>query len=468
MGLDTAKFLLFLSCVAVLQAWLPARGRVLLLLCASLVFYALSSVGYLVLLLALCGLNYGALIGLAKASEPRRRTWIFTIAILANVAVLVLFKYAREALGTGLGRLGWTGPGGEALSVAVPLGLSYISFQMMACVTDAYRQTWQVEGGYGQFAVFGMFFPQITSGPIARAGNLLPQLGIGGRPTAEDRLVGMRMIAYGLFKKFVVANRLSEYVAAIFKEPPTTNSAPVVLAACFNALQLYADFSGYVDIAIGSARFLGIRLDPNFDRPYVSTSVTEFWRRWHMTLSFWLRDYLYMPLVIRIRALGRLGIVLALVFTFAICGLWHGATWPFVLFGVAQGVAMTAEMLTKQWRGKRLKRVPKALIITAGSLYTLGFFVLSQVMFRSVDLAQAGSVYRGLIHLRLSGGINELLGARPYIFAFDFAAVAVWIVMSQLYRRTTNRTAPWFVGLCALLILFLGRLGTARFIYAAF
>jgi D-alanyl-lipoteichoic acid acyltransferase DltB (MBOAT superfamily) len=468
MGLDTAKFLLFLACVAVLQAWLPARGRVFLLLSASLAFYALSSIGYLVLLLALCALNYCALTGLSRTSEPRRRSWIFAAAILANLAMLVLFKYARDALGTGLGRLGWTGPGGEALSVAVPLGLSYISFQMMACVTDAYRQTWQLEGGYGQFAVFGMFFPQITSGPIPRAGSLLPQLSIGGSPTTEDRLVGMRMIAYGLFKKLVVANRLKEYVNPFFAGAPTGNSAATLLGCCFNALQLYADFSGYVDIAIGSARFLGIRLDPNFDRPYVSTSVTEFWRRWHMTLSLWLRDYFYMPLVIRIRALGKTGIALALIFTFAICGLWHGATWPFVLFGVAQGVAMTAEMLTKQWRGKRLKRMPKGLIIAAGSLYTLGFFVLSQVMFRSPNLNQARIIYGRLFQLNVSGGLGAYIGISHYPFAMGCAAIAAWMTVAWCSRRATERTTPWFVVLCACWILLLGALASGRFIYAAF
>ncbi len=468
MGLDTAKFLLFLACVAMLQAWLPARGRVALLLCASLIFYTLWSVGYLALLLALCGLNYLAVTGLRRSPDSRRRTWIFAGAVLANLAVLALFKYAREPLGKELGRLGWGAPGGELIKIAVPLGLSYITFQMLACVSDAYRQTWEIKGGFGRFALFGMFFSQITSGPIPRAGSLLPQLAGGGCPTAEDRLAGTRMIAYGFFKKFVVANRLSEYVAAIFKEPPTGNSMPVVIGCCFNALQLYADFSGYVDIAIGSARFLGIRLDPNFDRPYVSTSVTEFWRRWHMTLSFWLRDYLYMPLVIRIRSLGRAGIALALIFTFAICGLWHGATWPFVLFGVAQGVAMTAELLTKTWRNKRWKRAPKRLIIWTGSIYTLGFFVLSQVIFRSVDLAQAGAVYRGLFHPRLSGGLSAFLGSGPYVFAFDCAAVAAWLGVAYLYRRTSDRTTPWFVGLCATLILFLGCLGSARFIYAAF
>ncbi len=469
MGLDTFIFLLFLGGVAVIQSCLPSgRGRVGLLLCASLAFYALSSVSYLLLLLVLCGINYGSLLKLKATSDERVRTWVFAGTVMANLAVLVAFKYAAGPLGQLSAHLGWPGLGGGAMRIAVPLGLSYVTFQMLACVTDAYRRSWQPNEGFARFTLFGFFFPQISSGPIPRAGGLLPQLDMGGRPTAEDRLAGLRMIAYGFFKKFVVASRLSEYVDTIFTNPPAGNSMPVVMAACFNALQLYADFSGYVDIAIGSARFLGIRLDPNFDRPYASTSVTEFWRRWHMTLSFWLRDYLYMPLVIRLRTLGKLGIALALIGTFAICGIWHGATWPFLLFGVAQGVALTGEFLTKSWRTKKLKRAPRQLIAWAGSFYTLGFFVLGQVMFRSTNVSQAGTVYNRLLHVRLSGGLGDFLGTRPYLFAFNCLAIATWIIIAYLYRRTSDRSTPWFVGLCASLILFLGCLGSAHFIYAAF
>jgi alginate O-acetyltransferase complex protein AlgI len=468
MGLDTSIFLLFLGCVAVIQAMLPERGRVLALLCASLIFYACSSVSYLVLLLILCGINYWSVSRLKRNTDGRRRTWVFAGTVVVNLGVLIAFKYAPGLLGEVSARLGWMAQGGGATRFAVPLGLSYFTFQMLACVTDAYRRTWEINDGFARFTLFGFFFPQITSGPIPRAAGLMPQLAGGGCPTAEDRLAGLRWIAYGFFKKYVVASRLSEYVTTVFKDPPAGNSIPVLMACCFNALQLYADFSGYVDIAIGSARFLGIRLDPNFDRPFASTSVTELWRRWHMTLSFWLRDYLYMPLVIRIRSFGKAGIALALIGTFAICGIWHGATWPFLLFGIAQGVAMTAEFLTKSWRTKQLKRAPKRLIAWAGSFYTVSFFVLSQVLFRSVNLTQALGVYSRLLHPRLSGGPGEFLGTGPYQFALNSAAVAAWIGVAYIYSRTTDRSTPWFLALCATLILFLGRLGSAHFIYAAF
>lgn len=468
MGLDTSIFLLFLGGVTLLQAWLPERGRVAMLLCASLVFYAFSSIGYLVLLVGMITINYWALVVLKQTPGERKRTMVFTGAIVANVGLLVAFKFASGPLAQLWNRFGWPHEGGGLMSIAAPLGLSYVMFQMVACVTDAYRQVWQVEGGFVRFALFGLFFPQISSGPIPRANGLAPQLANGGSPTSEDRLAGLRMMAYGFFKKFVVANCLSEYVTMVFKDPPISNTAPVWVACCLNALQLYADFSGYVDIAIGSARVLGFRLDPNFDRPLTSISLTEFWRRWHMTLSFWLRDYLYMPLVLRIRSLGKAGIALAMVVTFAICGIWHAAKWTFLVFGLAQGVVLAAEILTKPWRTKRLKRMPKPLVTVAGSLYTLGFFVLTQALFRSTDLSQAGQIYSRLFHVRLSGGLNDFLGTGPFVFALTGLAVVVWAGVSAIHRRTTDRLTPWFVLLCAVLILFMGRLGSAHFIYAAF
>lgn len=470
MGLDSAIFLLFLAIVALAQAGLPGRGRVIVLLAASLCFYAASSVNYLILLLVLCSLNYWAVLGLGRLSVPRFRTWFFGGAVTVNILVLIAFKYAGALIGQLLAHCGWHGPGNASLHPATPLGLSYFTFQMLACVTDAYRGTWKLESGFFRFILFGFFFPQISSGPIPRAERLWPQLSSGGLPTHEDRLAGLRMITYGFFKKYVVANRLTSYVNPVFDLPTGVGTLPVLLACIFNALQLYADFSGYVDIAIGSARFLGIRLDPNFDRPFISTSITELWRRWHMSLSFWLRDYLYMPLLIRIRNLGLVGVVLALVITFAICGLWHAATWTYLLFGVSQGVAMSVEFLTKSWRNKRLKKFPKPLVGVAGRLYTLGFFVLAEVMFRSANVSQAADIYRHLLQLKLSGMFDYATAPeiKPYYLLLDCAAIGIWYALAAWRRRTSDRTTPWFVLVCGLLILFLGRLSTAQFIYAAF
>ena len=468
MGLDSAVYLLFLGCVAGIHAMLAERWRVLALLGASLVFYAASSPNYLALMLCLSGLNYAVVLGLSRISDQRRRTLVFAGIVAINLMALILFKYLVGSLTEILVRFGWHAQVAGPWHLVTPLGLSYFTFQMLACVTDVYRQTWKPTEGFAQFLLFALFFPQISSGPIPRADRLLPQLAGGGCPTAEDRLAGLRLIFYGLFKKYVVANRLNEYVSEVFATPPELGSLPMLLAVIFNALYLYADFSGYVDIAIGSARFLGIRLDPNFDHPLSSTSVTELWRRWHMTLSFWLRDYVYLPMFIRIRNLGKAGAVLALVVTFCVCGIWHGLTWNFFLFGLSQGLAMSAEFLTKSWRSKLLQNAPKRMVAAAGNFYTLGFFALAQVLFRTTDLHQAWAVYARLFQLRLHGIFGSAYQDRPYFTAWDFAAIAIWAGVVFALQRMASRSTPWFVLLCALLIIFLGHLGTAHFIYAAF
>ena len=467
MQLDTAEFALFVGCIAVVQAGLSGRWRVRLLLTASLIFYAFSSLPCLALMLGLCVVNYRAASFLSRSPDERHRARVFWITVVVNLAALIAFKYASGLMSEALSRFGRTAPAGPAARLAVPRGLSYFTFQMLACVTDAYRRTWRLDCGFTGFTLFGLFFPQISSGPIPRAGRLLPQLLDSRGPTTDDRLAGLRLMAFGYLKKTMVANRLHQYVETVFADPAGTSTLPAFLACCLNVLELYADFSGYIDIAMGSARFLGIRLDPNFDRPFVSSSVTEFWRRWHMTLAFWLRDYLYSPLVIRVRNWGMAGVVFAMMITFAICGIWHGATWNFLLFGITQGLALSAEALTKSWRKKRLKQFPERLIEWAGRIYAVSFFVLTQVLFRAADLPQALRIYGRLIHLRFSFHLREVIPA-PYFFALDCLAIGLWMVVAWRLNRVSSRGTPLFVLLCGLLILFLGHLGTARFIYANF
>jgi alginate O-acetyltransferase complex protein AlgI len=468
MSLDSIYLPGLLALVVVLQRCLPQRGRIFALLTASLAFYALSGVGHLALLAALCGINYLSTRALKEATGEKKRNWIFGATVGVNLAALIAFKYLTAQIAGLLTLAGWHGDSGGALTLAAPLGMSYFTFQMIACVTDVYRRDWEPEGNFTDFALFSFFFPQIVSGPIPRAGRLMPQLLMGGVANHEDVHEGARMIARGFFKKEVVANRLVEYVSVVFGDPGGGNTVPLVLACVFNALQLYADFSGYVDIAIGSARVLGIRLDPNFDHPFTSTSVTEFWRRWHMTLSFWLRDYLYMPLVLRIRELGKTGIVMAIVFTFAVCGIWHAATWPYLLFGLAQGAALSVEVMTKSWFNKRLKRMPGWIVEYSGRIYVMGFFVFSQVLFKSATLSQAFAIYGKLLHPHLGTGLKALIGIGPILFMFQCLALGAWAVVEYSYTRTSERGTPWFVLLCALLIMFLGVLGTGHFIYAAF
>ncbi len=474
MELQTAGYFVFLGVVALTHAVLPPRWRMNWLLGASLTFYAMSGFAYTFMFLTLCTLNFLAALILSRPAEGRARSIAFAGILVVNLTALVSFKYLLGYIDAALRPALKIFHTDTAVTLAVPLGISYFTFQMVACTTDAYRRDWELRGGWRQFLLFGLFFPQITSGPIPRAERLFPQLSAVTRATAEDVAGGLRLIAYGLFKKFVVANRLNGYVTEIFAAPADAlslhySTLPTLLGCIFNVLNLYADFSSYVDIAIGSARLIGIRLDPNFDRPLTSTSITELWRRWHMTLSFWLRDYLFMPLLIRIGGLGKSAVVLALLITFSVCGVWHGATWTYLLFGVAQGVAMSIELLTKRWRSRRLKHLHECPVNIAAWLYATGFFVLSEVFFRASSLSDASMVFGRLVHLRLFDSGAEMFAHKgPFEFTLYFVAVAAWLAVAHFFRREAVIPTPAFVLLCALLTLFLGQLGGGRFIYAGF
>ncbi len=472
MQLQEAGYFLFLGAVALGYSMMPPRRRTLFLLACSAAFYALSSVTYMVMYLALGTVNYAAALRLSQDEGGAHRTRIFGGVVALNLAVLVTFKYLTHWIDSII-----NGPvphADGAFRIAVPLGISYFTFQMVASVTDAYRRGWKPAGDWHRFLLFSIFFPQITSGPIPRPGRLLPQLSGDVQPTADDRAAGLRLIAYGLFKKFVVANRLNDYVTQIFsaQDPltaPHYSGLPTLLGCIYNVLNLYADFSSYVDIAVGSARFIGIRLDPNFDRPFTSTSITEFWRRWHMTLSFWLRDYLYMPLLIRIRQFGMWGVIAALMFTFAVCGIWHDATWPYLIFGILQGAAMGLELLTKRWRTRNFKRLSARRVALAGWIYTVTFFMLSEVFFRSSSLGTANGILGALIRFEPIAGSGDLFAYKgPFDFIMNIVVVTLWLVVAPVAREARLLSTPNFVFLCAILVLFLGRLGGGQFIYAGF
>ncbi len=313
MQLDSGQFLLFLVIAWTIWRLVPNRAAAAVLLAASIFFYALSNVTHLALLLLVTGFNYLAVQKLtALKDRPRRALW-FSMAVVFDVGLLVFFKVATlsPSSATLPEALRHRFAVASAGAVAFPLGLSFFTFQMISCVTDVYRRKYQWNSGSGSFFLFALFFPQISAGPIPRAGDLLPQLTRLRQVTPADVEAGINLFAYGLFKKLVVANRLQIYVDDFFlhsiDEAPSvipvlmqpmsrglfyhlpTSTIPVILAFVFNALRLYADFSGYTDMARGSARVFGINLAENFNLPLLAELVTELWRRWHMTLSNWLR-----------------------------------------------------------------------------------------------------------------------------------------------------------------------------------
>jgi alginate O-acetyltransferase complex protein AlgI len=472
MQLDSGQYPLFLVLVWIVWRMLPKVAAAGVLLAASLFFYASANLTHLGLLLLVTGFNYATVQKLTALNDRRKRTLVFALAVVFDVGLLAFYKLAAIylPLGSIQGTLGGLLPVTKAGLLVFPLGLSFFIFQMISCVTDVYRRKYQWNSGAGSFLLFAFFFPQISAGPIPRAGALVPQLTSPRRAAAGDLEAGISLFAYGLFKKVVIANRLQFYVDQIFSTPLRTSTVPVLLAFTFNALRLYADFSGYTDMARGAARVFGIDLAENFNYPLLAESVTEFWRRWHMTLSNWLRDYLYKPLVFRIRRVGdNKAVVLSIVFTFLICGLWHRCSWPFAVFGLLHGVVLSLEFLTRQRRLLWLKKWPWLGATWVGRAYVFSFFVLTGVLFRVASMSQALEFYGKVFAPTCVASWPELFAyTGPLLFLLNFVALALWGMVAALRPKWAESHPAKFAMLCAMIMLLFGKLPEAGFIYAAF
>lgn len=365
MDFHSFQFLLFFAVVTLGFFVLPFRCRPIWLLSASCYFYVQFLPLYILVLGFTIVVDYFAGLWLERTRGPRR-TAVLALSIAANVSVLALFKYAVfltdnwNWLGA---RIGWGAVDWQS-SLVLPIGLSFHTFQAMSYTIEVYRGHVPAERSFIQYALYVMFFPQLVAGPIERPQNVLPQLHRQHTFDYERVLSGLTLVAFGFFKKVVIADRLAPMVEIIYRNPQQYIGAPLLAATVCFALQIYCDFSGYSDIAQGSARVLGIHLMTNFRRPYFASSPAEFWTRWHISLSTWFRDYVYIPL-----GGNRRFWVRNILLTFLLSGLWHGAAWTYVAWGGLNGLLLLA-----QGPGRRWPALPGWLLTNAGILVTWVFF----------------------------------------------------------------------------------------------
>ena len=363
----------FLPVVLIGSRLLPMRGQNALLLAASLLFYAWGEPRYLALMLVSITLNYLGGLAIAPAAGARRRLALAAVVLL-NLALLGYFKYYSFAADT------LAGLAGHALlpvrEIALPIGISFYTFQAMSYIIDLYRGRIAVQKSWFRLALYISFFPQLIAGPIVQYKQVENQLGSRTMTTAATAY-GIKRFLYGLAKKVILANAFAAKADEIFGLAPGAISTPLAwLGAVYYTLQIYYDFSGYSDMAIGLGRMFGFTFPENFNYPYLSASVTEFWRRWHMTLSGWFKEYLYIPLGGNRR--GQARTLCNLFIVFFVTGLWHGANWQFVAWGVYYGILLIIERLfLKKW----LDKVP-----VLGHVYTVLCFVCGWVIFRAPGL----------------------------------------------------------------------------------
>jgi D-alanyl-lipoteichoic acid acyltransferase DltB (MBOAT superfamily) len=397
---NSFAFFIFFPVVTGLYFLLNPRWRWGWLLAASCFFYMYFVPKYILILGFTIVVDYFAGIFIERAAGTRRKL-LLSLSIAANVGVLAVFKYFNflndniEALSA---LLGWN-YSIRSLALVLPIGLSFHTFQAMSYTIEVYRGKQKAERHFGIYALYVMFYPQLVAGPIERPQNLLPQFREVHEFDYEQVTSGLKLIAWGLFKKCVVADRLAVLVNSVYAHPSEMRGPLLALASLLFGFQVFCDFGGYSDVAIGSARVMGFRLMQNFDRPFHSRSLAEFWRRWHISLSTWFRDYLYIPLGgNRVSAPRRYANIMIL---FLLCGLWHGANWTYVLWGGMHGAFLVFGALTRRAREKFAQAIGLTALpaLRAGvQIVTTNILIgLTCVMFRSNSVPMALEVFRRLL-----------------------------------------------------------------------
>ena len=353
---NSLDFLIFFIIVTTLYFVIPHNKRWILLLISSCYFYMAFVPIYILILGFTIVIDYFAGI-LIENSEGKRRKLFLILSLIANIGVLAVFKYhnfLNENLTFLMHGFGLSNPI-LYLSIILPIGLSFYTFQAMSYTIEVYRGNQKAERHFGIFSLYIMFYPLLLAGPIERPYNLLPQLRIKQDFEYTRVVEGLRLMLWGLFKKLVIADRLAIYVNAVYNNYEAHNGTTLILASIFFTFQIYCDFSGYSDMAIGAAKVMGIKLMNNFNRPYFSRSMSEFWKRWHISLSSWFRDYVYITLGGNRVSIPRWYLNLFIVFL--ISGLWHGANWTYVIWGALNGFYLIFAIISQGFRNKAKRLV---------------------------------------------------------------------------------------------------------------
>ena len=484
MSFDSLPFLAFLPLVVVAYWLLPQRFRWVLLLIVSYAFCATWAPKFM-LWIALSTLTaYASARLMGSTADPNRRKRQLVVGVLISVGLLHTFKYlgfAAETLRTLLGYVGvarWV----TVPSLLLPVGISFYSLQSIGYLIDVYRGKIEPERHLGLFALYMVFFPRLVAGPIERAEQLIPQFRETHTLDASRMFSGLRLVLWGMFKKVVVADRLAVYVNEVYGQPGGYTGWTIVIATFFSAAHIYADFSGYSDMAVGVARLFDLDVIQNFRQPYLASSVSDFWRRWHVSLSSWLRDYVYIPLGgNRVPPWRR---DLNVLIVFLVSGLWHGAAWTFVLWGALHGVYIVLENRTKaagDWLAKALRLEHTAVRRTLGTLTTILLVSFAWIFFYARSVPDALLLIRNLV--RFGGGTDiyapwASLTNAPVVemaLAWGFIGLLALVHLGRDGRLPRASLAVGHAGVrwaaylfLALTILNLGVANELPFVYAGF
>ena len=442
---NSFEYLIFLPVVVALFFLIKPRFRWVFLLIASYYFYMCWKAEYILLIIFCTVINYFAALLIDRETNQTKRKWILAIDLIISFGVLFVYKYLgfmtqniNAMIQAFHGRFHI-----PTFELLLPVGISFFTFQTLSYTIDVFQKKTKVERHLGIFALYVSFFPQLVAGPIERSENLLPQFRKLQRFDAARTVSGLRMILWGLFKKVVIADRLAVIVDQVYNNVYQYNSFAFVVATVAFAFQIFCDFSGYSDIAVGSARIMGFDLMRNFDRPYFSKSTGEFWRRWHISLSSWFRDYLYIPLGGSRK--GKARYYFNNMLTFAASGLWHGADWTFVTWGLLNGVYTS---LGRAFTGAKAKvrgvfhlTRPNTIHKIIQILITFSLICFSWIFFRANSIHDALYIVTNLLPdqwsaAALTGSLQGL--ATPFQAWSAFGFVLVMEIVHYVQRNRVN------------------------------
>jgi alginate O-acetyltransferase complex protein AlgI len=475
---NSLEFLVFFPIVVALYYALPHKYRWALLLISSCYFYMVFVPVYILILGFTIVIDYFAGLWLENATGNKRKMLLIA-SIIANTGVLAVFKYynfLNENLTVLLKGFTVENPI-PYLSILLPIGLSFHTFQAMSYTIEVYRHKQKAERHFGIYALYVMFFPQLVAGPIERPQNMLHQFHREINLDYQNIIDGLKQIVWGLFKKVVIADRISEYVNAVYNNPHDFHGSQMLIATFFFSFQIYCDFSGYSSIAIGTAKILGIDLMQNFNRPYLSLSIREFWQRWHISLSSWFRDYLYIPLggsrVPLLRAYFNTFIV------FLVSGLWHGANWTFVIWGALHGFYMIFAKITQPIRDRinNFTGITKAPIINQLFQMTITFLLASfaWIFFRAKSLNDALYIIKNIFQSDTLQNLNLFKFPVDFYLSFFLVMLLFFIDWFEEKHKISNllKVSPalvrWTIYITSIVtMIILGVWKSADFIYFQF
>lgn len=485
MTFNSWEFVLFYPVVLVLYFVLPKRAKWPMLLIASYFFYMCYQTELVFLIFGTTLVSWIASNIIAKTEKTSVKRTALILTLITSIGVLFFYKYFDFLAGTVLDIAALFGSktADFSLNLILPVGISFYTFQTLSYVIDVYRGDVEPERNFFFFALFVSFFPQLVAGPIERPENLIPQLKKTPKWSNSDAIAGAKMMMLGFFKKICVADLVGGFVDSVYNNPEQAAGLSVIIATLLFAVQIYCDFSGYTDIAIGCSRIMGIRLMKNFDRPYCATSVKEFWSRWHISLSSWFKDYLYIPLGGNRVSLPRNLINIFIVFV--VSGLWHGAAWTFVLWGALHGIYQIVGRLTLKKRNSLVSRLgfteKSRAVLAVRRFNTFILVSVAWLIFRANSISDVGTLLTKLF-TEWNVGVGDVLSNMGLDLEMILITVFSVILLLLLDRMITyggeDDSSPavvkngvfvyvvWTVLLCWCLLLSKDMI--SRFIYFQF